>query len=182
MDENAHDLMDLIERIIRPEIRRIDDLREEDKESVKLAYDDLTRKLEGFPQLFSTKEEVERVSETVQRLDKDTISREVYEQQHGALSELVADLDRDKMDESVFTTFVQDYRIAHEADATERRAIAQGLATTAAANITRQETSEALQRGKAATWKQIAAVVTVAITVLGFALTLIVLFANHKLG
>lgn len=143
-------------------------LREADLEAVKLRHSDLTLRMEGFPQEFARKGEMVEASRALQKLERESVSREIYETNHKALAELVAKLDKDKMTESVFQTFVENYRLEQEAAATERRAVASALAAT----VERRE-------GSSATWKQIAAIVTVGVGVLGLFLTVVVLIANH---
>jgi transcription initiation factor TFIIIB Brf1 subunit/transcription initiation factor TFIIB len=143
-------------------------LREADKEAVRLRHADLTLRMEGFPQEFARKAEMVEASRALQKLERDSISREVYDAQHSALEDLVAKLDKDKMPEAVFQTFVLNYRLEQEAAATERRAVASALAAT----VERRE-------GSSATWRQIAGIVSVGVAVLGVLLTIVVLLANH---
>jgi hypothetical protein len=150
--------------------KRFDALRLADREAVALAHADLSRRLEGFPQQFATKGMQEEASKALQRLEKDSLSREIYEQNHKALADLVLKLDREKLPESVFETFVSNYRIEQENAATERRAVASALAT-----------STERRRGAAGTWKQIAAVISLVLLVLSFVVSLVVLFANGRL-
>ena len=42
--------------------RKFDALRESDREAVRLAHADLSRRLEGFPQQFATKQEMEQAA------------------------------------------------------------------------------------------------------------------------
>jgi transcription initiation factor TFIIIB Brf1 subunit/transcription initiation factor TFIIB len=164
MDEELRCLIEAIEK-------RFDSLREADREAVKVAHEDLARRLEGFPQQFATKQEATEASRALQRLEKDSLAREVYDSNHKALQEMVFKLERDKMPESVFVTFVENYRAEQENAATERRAVAAALAS-----------STERRAGAAATWKQIAAVVGTGVGVLGLILTVVVLFANHTFG
>jgi hypothetical protein len=164
MDDELRCLIEAIEK-------RFDGLREADREAVRLRHDDLTQRLEGFPQQFATKDEMRGASEALQRLEKDAVTREIYETQSKALAELVQKLDKDKLPESVFGTFVENYRISSENAATERRAVAAALASTTDRRA-----------GGAATWKQIAAVVGSVGAVLALLLSVIILIANHSFG
>jgi hypothetical protein len=150
--------------------KRFDDLRAADLEAVKLRHSDLTLRMEGFPQEFARKAEMLEASRALQKLERDSISREIYDTNHKALAELVSKLSADKMDEAVFQTFVENYRLEQEAAATERRAVASALAA-----------SSERRAGSSATWKQIAAVVGTATGVLAIILTVVVLIANHQL-
>lgn len=65
----------------------------------------------------------------MQRLEKDSLPREVYEQRHSLLSDSVSRIEHDKLNESVFDTFVDNYRREQERSAEERRNVAEVLAT-----------------------------------------------------
>jgi hypothetical protein len=115
-------------RIVGQVEKRFDDLRITDREAVSLAHDLLSKRLEGFPQQFATKVELEEAARSVRRLENDALSREMYDQQRQTLLQQVAGLDRDKLTESVFNTFLENYRIEQDRAATERRNVAQVLA------------------------------------------------------
>jgi hypothetical protein len=136
------------------------------REAVTLAHDDLARRLEGFPQQFATKEEMDNAARALQRLERDTVARELYDTNHKALSDLVQKLDREKMPEAIFQTFVDNQRRKDEEAAVERRAVASALAT-----------ATAREGGQSATWTQIGAVLA---TVIGI-LTFVVIAANYFL-
>jgi polyhydroxyalkanoate synthesis regulator phasin len=148
--------------------KRMDDLREADKEAVRLAHQDLSHRLEGFPQQFATKEEMKAAAEGVAKLEKDAVTREIYEAQSRALSELVQKLDKEKLPESVFQTFVDNYRIDAESAAVERRAVAGALATSTSERSGRES-------GVAATRGQLAALILGAVAVL----SVVVAIANY---
>jgi hypothetical protein len=169
---------DELQRISRSLERQIDDLRdhlerlrEADLEAVRLRHRDLSTRMEGFPQEFARKAELTEASKALQKLERDSVAREIYDTQHKALADLVAKMEREKLDEAVFDTFVENYRISMDNAAVERRAVAAGLAA-----------SSERRAGAAATWKQIAAVVTIAVSLLGLFLAIVVLFANHTIG
>lgn len=163
MDEELRCLIEAIEK-------RFDALRASDNEAVKLRHQEMAERLEGFPQQYATKPEMLEASRTLQKLERDTVAREIYESAHKVLEEYVARLDRQKMDESIFQTFLADYRREQEAAAQERRAVAAALA----ASTERRE-------GSTATWGQISKVIgTVSIIITVF-LTIVVLFANHSI-
>lgn len=164
MDEDVCRLLEAMEK-------KFDTLREADREAVKLAHADLSHRLEGFPQQFATKQEMENATNALQRLEKDSISREIYEQNHRALADLVARLDRDKMPEAVFQAFIDNYRIEQENAAVERRAVASALAA-----------SSSHQLGSSATWGRIAAVVIGATAVITALVGAVVVLANYLSG
>jgi hypothetical protein len=136
------------------------------REAVQLAHDDLSRRLEGFPQQFATKEEMDSAAASLQRLERDTVAREIYDTNHQALSALVQKLDREKTPEAAFQTFVDTQRRKDEEAAVERRAVASGLAT-----------ATARERGQSATWTQIGAVLAGTVGLLTF----VVITANYFL-
>jgi hypothetical protein len=149
------------------EVRRLDDLRKSDHEAVRLAHSDMSKRLEGFPQQFATKDEMVNARETVQRLEKDQLSVEVYNTNHKQLEGVVNKLDREKLAEAAFKTFVENYQREREEAANERRSVAIALAS-----------STAKESGQSATWKQIGAVIAGIATMLGI-LTLVI---NYFVG
>ena len=142
-------------------------LRESDALAVELRHADLSQRLEGFPQQFATKEEMKSAAEGVAKLEKDAVTREIYEQQSKALSELVTKLDKEKLTEAVFQTFVENYQRTAENDATERRAIAAALAA-----------SGERRAGAAGTWKLQASIIGAAVAFV----SIIVLIANNAIS
>jgi len=160
MDEETKNYLDLLERSLAA-------LRDADALAVELRHSDLSQRLEGFPQQFATKEEMKSAAEGVAKLEKDAVTREIYEQQSKALSELVQKLDKEKLTEAVFQTFVENYQRTAENDATERRAIAAALAA-----------SGERRAGAAGTWKLQAGIVAAAVTIV----SLIILLSNHVLA
>ena len=123
------EIMAAVHRIIDRLVDRFDVLRETDRDAVRLAHNDLSKRLEGFPQQFATKVELEAAANALQRLEKDALSRELYEQNHGIVEEDIDKLEREKLNASVFNTFIENYRIEQERAATERREVATVLAT-----------------------------------------------------
>jgi hypothetical protein len=95
--------------------------------AVELAHSDLSRRLEGFPQQYATKIEAEAAAAAVQRLEKDAVPREIYEQNHKGVIESLVKLDKEKLSESVFDTFVENYRLEQTRAAEERRTVAEVL-------------------------------------------------------
>jgi hypothetical protein len=133
---------------------RFDALRESDRDAVRVAHADLSHRLEGFPQQFATKDEMRAAGDALTRLEKDAVTREIYEEQSSALAQLVTKLDKEKLPETVFQSWKEQQLREHDDDATERRAIALALAT-----------STAERTGSLATWKQLAAIVAIAATI-----------------
>ncbi len=121
-------LFDAIYRIVGQVERRFDSLREADRQAVTLAHGELSKRLEGFPQQYATKVEMEQAAIALRRLENTTLSREIYEQRHLMLSEEVDVLERDSLPRSVFDTFVEQYRLDQERAGVERRNVAEVLA------------------------------------------------------
>lgn len=107
--------------------KKFDALRESDREAVRVAQDELSRRLEGFPQQFATKTEMQETARTLARLEKDALSREAYEQNHEILAKATTALAKEKLDTTVFSTFIENYRIEQERAAAERRDVAEVL-------------------------------------------------------
>lgn len=130
---NNHDerawLISEIYRIVGQVEKRFDDLRNADLLARSVAFDGVQERLEGFPQQFATKIEMEEAGRAVRRLENDALSREMYDQQRQALLQTVSTLDRDKLAKAVFDTFVENYRIEQDRAGTERRNVADVLAT-----------------------------------------------------
>jgi hypothetical protein len=84
LDDELRCLIESIEKRfadrIDAEMRRIDQLSEAKDEAVKVAHEGVKERMEGFPQQYATKQEQDAIKETAQRLEKDSISREVYDQ------------------------------------------------------------------------------------------------------
>lgn len=115
--------------------KKFDALREADREAVRLAHADLSNRLKGFPQQFATKDEMQAALQALQRLEKDAVTREIYETQSKALAAAVAKLDKESLPEREFQVFVENYRIEEANAAIERRAVASALATATAREV-----------------------------------------------
>lgn len=121
-------LIEAIYRIVGQVERRFDALRDTDREAVKLAHDDLARRLEGFPQQYATKVEMEQAALALRRLENSAVSREVYEQRHMVLSEEIDALERDLLPRAVFDTFIANYALDQERAVVDRRSVVESLA------------------------------------------------------
>lgn len=109
-------------------IERFDGLREADREAVRLAHADLSARLEGFPQQFATKDEMQAAAAALQRLEKDAVSREIYLANLDQLRTLMQKLEWETLPKATFDTFIDNYRIEQERAAVERRNVADVLA------------------------------------------------------
>ena len=121
-------LFDAVYRIVGQVEKRFDDLRKTDREAVTLAHAELSKRLEGFPQQYATKVEMEQAALTLRRLENTTLSRDLYEQRHITLTEEVNLLGSETLRRSVFDTFIENYRLDQEHAAVERRNVAEVLA------------------------------------------------------
>lgn len=144
--ETRNDLVAAIYRIVGQVERRFDDLRETDREATAMWRAELHRRLEGFPEKFATKEELEQEAVALRALEQGMLSRQVYETNHQTLEEYVIKLDREKLSESVFNTFIENYRIDITKSAEAQRSVldALGVATTQVREQLLQERSEFL--------------------------------------
>lgn len=139
-------LIEAIYRIVGQVERKFDALRETDLAATALWRAELTRRLEGFPQQYATTNELEQEVLALRNLEKGMLSRQVYEQNHQTLEDQVVKLDREKLAESVFNTFVDNYRIEVEKSAADRRNILDtlGMATNQVREQLLQERTEFL--------------------------------------
>lgn len=128
-EESLYRIIAAVYRIVGQAEKRFDSLRDTDREAVRLAHNDLSRRLEGFPQQYATKVEMEQAALALRRLENTTLSREVYDQRHQNLSEEVDAVEKNMLPRAVFDTFVEQYRLDQERAGVERRNVAEVLAT-----------------------------------------------------
>jgi len=121
-------VIEAIYRIVGQVEKRFDALRETDRRAVNLAHQELSLRLEGFPAQYATKVEAEQAALTLRKLENEAISREIYEGNRQAMLQTIATIDRDKLNRSVFDTFVENYRLEQNRLADERRGVAEVLA------------------------------------------------------
>lgn len=127
--EERIDLIDAIYRIVGQVEKRFDALRESDRDAVRLAHEDLSKRLAGFPQQYATKIEMEQAALALRRLENSALSREVYDERHQALTDEVNALEKNMLPRTVFDTFVDSYRLDQDRAGIERRNVAEVLAT-----------------------------------------------------
>jgi hypothetical protein len=155
-DEQLRFVLDLMDKRIEDLRRHFSDLRAADQLAVTVAYEGVSERMQGFPAQYATKPDMDAAREALSKLERDGVSRALYEERHSALQGLVADLDRTKMTQQEFDTFVENYRIDMERTAESARAIAGALAS-----------GSAQKAGATATWKLQAALIATAATVIG---------------
>jgi hypothetical protein len=89
LDEELRCLIESIEKRfvdrIDAEMRRLEQLRQADALAIEVAQKGVQERMSGFPQQYATKSEQDAIKETAQRLEKDSISREIYDQNHNRL-------------------------------------------------------------------------------------------------
>jgi len=167
-------------------------LREADNKNydraIEVAYEGVRDRMEGFPQQYATKPDMDSVKEGLQKLERDAISREIYDSQYKALDELVRNLDKGKLDEKEFQQFKDNQLVKDEEAANERRAVAAGLARstetvaqTLAAREDRAEGAKEKTTEIRATRGQVIATVTIALGLATFILSIVILASNGKL-
>lgn len=127
--EERDSLIEAIYRIVGQVEKRFDSLRETDREAVRLAHEELSKRLAGFPQQYATKIELEQAALALRRLETSALSREIYDQHHLTLSEEVDALERSMLPRAIFETFVEQYRLDQDRAGIERRNVAEVLAT-----------------------------------------------------
>lgn len=110
-------LIDMVYRIVSRAEKRMDDLRVADLRAIEVAHEVLRERMEGFPQLYATKAEQDGIKETAQRLEKDSVSREIYDTNHAALRQEVSR----KLEQQVFDATLSEW-------VTWRRQVEQRLA------------------------------------------------------
>lgn len=94
MDEETRYLIEQLDKrfteLLNAEVRRLEELRAADQLAVQVAWRGVSDRMQGFPQQYATKAEQDAIKETAIRLERDSISREVYEQRHTQLTSDVA--------------------------------------------------------------------------------------------
>lgn len=119
-EESLYRVIAAVYRIVGQVEKRFDDLRTTDREAITLAHDDLSRRLEGFPQQYATKVEMEQAALLLRRLENSALPREVYEQRHQALASEFAKLELTSLPRAVFETFIEQYRVDLEKATVDR--------------------------------------------------------------
>jgi hypothetical protein len=178
MEELGRETLDALRAMLN---KRVDDLRREllqlreaDQEAIRVALAGYIERFQGFPQQYATKPDMDAVKSILQELKEGALTREIYDTNHKALQQLLHKLDTEKMSESEFVAFRDQQIRQREEDAIERRAIAQGLATTAARGETEKELKQERTTTQAATFGQI----DVIVGIFGFVMSTIVVVAN----
>jgi len=126
-EESLYRIIAAVYRIVEHSEKRFDSLRATDRETVRLAHDDLASRLEGFPQQYATKVEMEAAAIALRRLENTSLSREVYDQRHSVMSEEIDNLEKNMLPRAVFDTHVSQYRVDQERAISDRREVVQNL-------------------------------------------------------
>jgi hypothetical protein len=127
-------------------------LRVADLEAIRVAREDVKERMAGFPAEYAKKSELDGIRETALRLDKTALPVKDYETAHNQLKDEI----NERLTKAVFEATVREWTVWRQ-------------------DIDRMR-NEALGKtaGGAATWRQIAAVLTIGLSFLA----LVVLFAN----
>lgn len=139
-------LIEAIYRIVGQSESKFTALRDADLEALRIFRLELSARLDGFPALYATKAEIEQILLSLRALETSVLSRQIYEQNHQTLEDHVIKLDREKLQESVFDTFVENYRLEQEKNVADRRNVVDSLAhaTNQVRDLVIQERSEYL--------------------------------------
>lgn len=121
-------LIEAIYRIVGQVERKYDALRDSDLEAFKTFRLELSARLDGFPALYATQAQLEQILISLRGLETSVLSRQIYEQNHQTLEDHVIKLDREKLPESVFETFIENYRIDQEKNIADRKNVVDSLA------------------------------------------------------
>lgn len=119
-EERLYRLVDSIYRIVGQAEKRFDGLRDTDREAFRLVYAEVMKRLEGFPERYATKAELDQAAMALRQLENNSLSRVVYEERHNVLKEEVDALEKLTLPRSVFDAFMENYRLDQERSATER--------------------------------------------------------------
>jgi len=120
MEDETLRAIDALEKRLEAEVRRLDDLREADMLAIKVAQEGVGERMQGFPQQYATKPEQDAIKAQAQRLEKDSISREIYDQAMGQIREST----NQKLEKQVFESTLAEW-------VTWRRQVEQRLAAAA---------------------------------------------------
>lgn len=144
--DDRNSLIEAIYRIAGQIERKFDALRDADLDALRTFRFELSARLDGFPALYATKAELEQILVSLRGLETSVLSRQIYEQNHQTLEDHVIKIDREKLPESVFDTFVENYRLEQEKNVADRRNVVDSLAhaTNQVRDLVIQERSEYL--------------------------------------
>src|SRR5687767_12418320 len=116
-DEQLRYVLDLMDKRIDDLRSHFSELRADDQRAVEVAYAGVSERMQGFPAQYATKPDMDAARDALTKLERDAVSRDIYEERHTALQALISDLDRTKMSQQEFDTFVVNYRIDIERSA-----------------------------------------------------------------
>jgi hypothetical protein len=130
-------------------------LRAADMEAVRVAREDVKERMAGFPAEYAKKAELEQIRDTAIRLDRNSLSREAYDQQHKQLEEDIETL----LSKDVFEATVREWTVW-------RRNVDNFMAESA---------------GSAGAFRRIGLVIGAVATVVTVIVSTVVLFANNTI-
>lgn len=123
------DFIEAVYRIVGQVERKFDALRDADLDAARTHRLELSARLDGFPELYATTIEFDQATQALRALEATVLSRNIYETNHKTLQERVVKIDQEKLPESVFDAFVENYRIDQDKASADRRAVVETLAT-----------------------------------------------------
>lgn len=118
--EDIYRLIDQIEK-------RFKDLHDTDVHALEIFRRELALRLEGFPEQYATKADFLHADRSLRELEQTTLSRAMYDNAHQVLEDHVNKMDRDKLNTTVFETFVENYRIDQDKAVEDRRGVVQSM-------------------------------------------------------
>jgi hypothetical protein len=157
--EAIYRIVGQLEKRVDAEVRRVDDLRSADQVAVRKLSEDSQEKFAGFPIEYGRRSELEAIRETAVRLERDSLSREVYEERHEAMTH---ELQRRLPRETFESTLGEWSQWRAGIDASMNIALGASKASTAS-------------------WRQLTAMLAGVSLVIGIIVSLVVLFANNSI-
>lgn len=118
---------DDIYRLIDQIEKRFKDLHETDFHALEVFRRELAVRLQGFPEQYATKADFLHADRSLRELEQTTLSRAMYDNAHQVLEDHVNKMDRDKLNITVFETFVENYRIDQNKAIEDRRNVVQSM-------------------------------------------------------
>ena len=118
--EDIYRLIDQIEK-------RFKDLHDTDVHALEIFRRELALRLQGFPEQYATKADFLHADRSLRELEPTTLSRAMYDNAHQVLEDHVNKMDRDKLNITVFETFVENYRIDQDKAIEDRRGVVQSM-------------------------------------------------------
>lgn len=114
-------------RLIDQIEKRFKDLHDTDVHALEIFRRELAIRLQGFPEQFATKSDFSHADRSLRELEQTTLSRAMYDSAHQVLEDHVNKMERDKLNITVFETFIENYRIDQDKAIEDRRNVVQSM-------------------------------------------------------